>query len=98
MIYTIKFSIQLKMLDIHLSVWVILAHSCSTLYEFRSLICICPLFTQGAGTKGQLQKHLAMPKGSKRNMLSVGAACVCVWSCRAEVWMCCMPAHHGLLP
>lgn len=61
----------LYLIDIHLSVWVTLTHSASAHYEFRSLICICPLFTQGAGTKGQLQKHLAMPKGSELNMLSV---------------------------
>lgn len=55
-------------------------------FEFRSLICIWPLFTQGAGTKGQLGKQLALPKGSGLNMLSVGAAWAPVWSCSAEVF------------
>lgn len=62
------------MFDIYLSVRLILTHSCSAHYEFRSLICICPLFTQGAGTKGQLQKHLAVPKGSELNMLKCGSS------------------------
>ncbi|KAL7890223.1 hypothetical protein AOLI_G00024810 [Acnodon oligacanthus] len=39
-----------------------------------------PQHRLGAGTKGQLQKHLAVPKGSGLNMLSVGPAWA--WSLR----------------
>ncbi len=64
-------------------------------YEFRSLICICPLFTQGAETKGQLWKHLALPKGSGLDVMSVLPACASICSSTTEVSGSRVPAYWG---
>lgn len=67
-------------------------------YEFRSLICICPLFTQGAETKGQLWKHLAVPKGSGLDVMSVLPAWASICSSTTEVSGSCVPAYWGRAP
>lgn len=64
-------------------------------YEFRSLICICPLFTQGAETKGQLWKHLAVPKGSGLDVMSVLPAWASICSSTTEVSGSRVPAYWG---
>lgn len=62
-------------------------------YEFRSLICICPLFAQGAETKGQLWKHLAVPKGSGLDVMSVLPAWASICGFTAEVSGSRVPAY-----